>query len=406
MGMDSAAESFWRQMSAAHKMKEDIFTLCFARQPTADRKGTEAGAMTLGGVDTRLHTSPIVYVGVTISNSFYGIHLRNVYLRKGGGGDSALSSDPSLTVKKVAISEDDLNRATTIVDSGTTDTYFTRNIASAFQSLWKEMTGNNYNNSPVSLTKEELDNLPTILFQVAGLANVNEEIAKASSEPIAGLAGSLDPDHPYDVLWAMPPSHYMEFDDDLKKYVPRFYTDEGRGSVLGANVMMGHDIIFDQVNGKLGIAESNCDYVDLVTKNGFQWNKDADYKKVDSIPEAAPNTDAPNTDTQMQSGKDQAEAETDDKETELHSNPTETHNDVSQGFCESPICQVSVVLAVLVTIAIGIAMRVKMSSGAAGIRVPYSSELELQRADENGTYRDKPMDPHSSDSDEEFEDEK
>ena len=62
MGMDMAKESFWNQMSAADKMKEDIFTLCFARQPSADRGGTEAGAMTLGGVDTRLHTSPLVLV--------------------------------------------------------------------------------------------------------------------------------------------------------------------------------------------------------------------------------------------------------------------------------------------------------------------------------------------------------
>lgn len=38
MGMDNAHESFWHQMSAAGRIDEDVFTLCFARQPTADRK--------------------------------------------------------------------------------------------------------------------------------------------------------------------------------------------------------------------------------------------------------------------------------------------------------------------------------------------------------------------------------
>ena len=155
MGMDNAHESFWHQMSAAGGIDEQIFTLCFARQPTADRKGTEAGAMTLGGVDTRLHTSPQVYAEVSVSNAFYGVHVRNVYLRAGGGGDSAISTNPSLQVKRVDISEAELNRGTTIVDSGTTDTYFTRNIASAFQKLWKEMTGKSYSNSPVNLKTEE-----------------------------------------------------------------------------------------------------------------------------------------------------------------------------------------------------------------------------------------------------------
>jgi len=203
MGMDNAHESFWHQMSAAGEMKEDIFTLCFGRQPTADRQGTEAGAMTLGGVDTRLHTSPVVYASVSVSNAFYGVHIRNVYLRAGGGGDSAQSTDPNIAVKRVDISEAELNRGTTIVDSGTTDTYFTRSIATAFHALWKDFTGKTYNNNPVNLSEKELNSLPTILFQLQGLGDINEKLAKDNTQPVVGLVGALDPEHPYDVLLAM-----------------------------------------------------------------------------------------------------------------------------------------------------------------------------------------------------------
>lgn len=396
MGMDNAHESFWHQMSAAGRIDEDIFTLCFARQPAADRKGTEAGAMTLGGVDTRLHTSPLVYASVGVSNAFYGVHIRNVYLRKGGGGDSAMSSDPALEVKRVDISEADLNRGTTIVDSGTTDTYFTRNIASAFHSLWKEMTGKTYNNNPVSLTEDQLNAMPTILFQLQGLTDLNEKMAKESSEPLVGLVGQLDAEHPYDVLLAMPPSHYMEYDNDLKKYVPRFYTDEGRGSVLGANVMMGHNIVFDQVNGRLGIAESHCDYADLVTKLGFDWTPRVPYS---ANGDGVPADEEKATETQgEQKGKNDEEEENKFLEASAMDDGAG-----EAGFCGTTTCQGGVAGVVLVAIIAGIMMRKRGSSDGKGIPVPLDNGLELQGTapddGEFGTYRDE------VDDDDEFQDE-
>ena len=59
----------------------------------------------------------------------------------------------------------------------------------------------------------------------------------------------------------MPPSHYMERDEQSGGYVARFYLDErGYQALLGANIMMGHDILFDVEEGSLGFAESHCDY--------------------------------------------------------------------------------------------------------------------------------------------------
>jgi hypothetical protein len=273
MGMENARESFWSQMFSAHKISVQQFSLCFSRPPTSDRKGTEAGAMTMGGYDTRLHDkSELVYATLDHSSSgFYSVHVRKMYLRAGGGGDSASSTNDSLDLVQLDISETDVNRGQVILDSGTTDTYFTRRIATEFSNAFKELTGKKYSHSGVMLTKEELDSYPTIIIQMVGDETMNKQI-RGEKANVVGLADVIDPEHPNDVILAIPPSHYFEYDEDYKKYVARFYTDEGSGSVLGANSMMGHDVFFDVDNNRVGLAESSCDYTGLVkTYSDGSW---------------------------------------------------------------------------------------------------------------------------------------
>lgn len=83
---------------------------------------------------------------------------------------------------------------------------------------------------------------------------------------MVGLAGDLDPDHPYDVLLAIPPSHYFEYSKHDDVYAARFLPTANYQSIIGANSMMGHDILFDGDTMNIGWAESQCDYPDLVRK--------------------------------------------------------------------------------------------------------------------------------------------
>jgi len=133
------------------------------------------------------------------------------------------------------------------------------------------MTGNDYNHNPVSLTDEEIDKLPTIILVISGYdkEKVGDE-SDADPNDVANYIGDVTDlsENPRDVVLAIPAAHYMEFDPDNGKYVPRFYTEESSGSVLGANAMMGHDVYFDIARGRIGFAESSCDYVSLLLSEG------------------------------------------------------------------------------------------------------------------------------------------
>eukprot|EP00804_Cyclotella_cryptica_P023492 CCRYP_012138-RA/>CCRYP_012138-RA protein AED:0.11 eAED:0.11 QI:0/0/0/1/1/1/2/0/656 len=267
MGMENDNTAFWKQMFSKKAIPKPEFSLCFWRQDNAEREGTGAGAMTLGGVDPRLHSSPMVYATNLKGSGFYAVHLKAVYLRE-GGGSSAKIEDMS-KMHKLDVSESALNRGNVIVDSGTTDTYFTREIAAPFQRAWKDIMGNEYNHNAVTLTQEDIAALPTIIIVLEGHAGGVGDETDADPNEVPGYAGDILADvSPRDVVLAIPGSHYMEFDPDTGKYVARFYTDEGSGSVLGANAMMGHDIYFDTTNGRIGFAESDCDYTALLMQEG------------------------------------------------------------------------------------------------------------------------------------------
>jgi hypothetical protein len=376
MGMDDASASFWSQMFSAHKISVKQFSLCFSRQPTPDRKGTEAGAMTMGGYDTRLHDkSDMVFASTDHSGSgFYAVHVRKMYLRAGGGGDSASSTDVSLDLVQIDASETDLNRGQVIVDSGTTDTYFTRRIATAFNNAFKELTGKDYKNSSMKLTKTELDSYPTILLQLVGDETMNTQV-RDHHEHVVGLADVVDPEFPNDVILAVPPSHYFEYDDHSKKYVPRFYTDEGSGSVLGANSMMGHDIFFDIDNKRVGFAESTCDYTGLVkTYSDGSWTPPDPGRQ--ETPDASNSNESNVPDGDSGSG---------------------TIAPAVGGACSSLSCQMSFVLAVVA--AVGIVAFVVVRRTPAGPDYALTSELELgttNKSDETDEefvrYRDAPAD--------------
>ncbi|VEU36150.1 unnamed protein product [Pseudo-nitzschia multistriata] len=290
MGMSNQASTYWSQMFEAQKMGPDRqFALCFSRPVHIAREGTEAGAMTLGGVDTRLHRTPMVYTPNfnTGRATFFSTRIRRMMLRDGKYGTSVQSTadNPNLGLTVLDIDPSILNKGGTIVDSGTTDTYFNSAIGGEFKRVFRKITGREHTNSGLDLTEEEVLALPTILIQLISNDETNGHVDDMFHTP--GLAGAMDKPNKSDVILAIPPTHYMEYDEKSKKYTSRFYTTERSGNVLGANAMMGHDIFFDVDTKRIGWAESDCDYTAKVRENGYDFDITGELKKAEAAGTAA-----------------------------------------------------------------------------------------------------------------------
>jgi hypothetical protein len=125
------------------------------------------------------------------------------------------------------------------------------------------MVKESYSHSAVQLSEAELHSRPTLLIQLAGDVAMNQALAQQQDQALPGLAGSLDPDHPYDTIIAVPASHMYEYNDEDDTYTARVYLEGGGRNVIGANSIMGHDVFFDVDNNRIGWSESDCNYRNL-----------------------------------------------------------------------------------------------------------------------------------------------
>jgi len=277
MGLSQHEATLPRAMYDQGKIERRTFAMCFRREVVVSKKGISAGVITLGGIDTTLHTSPILWMKNLSVRGWYTIYVKNIYLRN-GGGQSARNDDPTHSnVKRITGDTFAMNSGKgVILDSGTTDTYLHISMKKPFNDAWKKITGKAYSNNPIKLSRGDLLKLPTILIQIMA-DNKHIDPNLGSPDDIVGLAGStVDYDSPYDILLAVPSTHYMEYSPSKGVYTSRFYFTETQGGVIGANSLQGHDVIFDWEHGRIGLAESDCVIVDSLSDTFTQKNEAAD----------------------------------------------------------------------------------------------------------------------------------
>ncbi len=62
-----------------------------------------------------------------------------------------------------------------------------------------------------------------------------------------------------DVTLTVPPERlFVNMVWDQGAYCLSMYSNGGSGAVLGANVMMGNDVVFDLASRRIGFADSDC----------------------------------------------------------------------------------------------------------------------------------------------------
>lgn len=235
MGISAHPATLPKKMYDARAIKHNMFTLCFKRELSVSKEGVTAGIMTLGGIDTRLNTSPMVYAKNIAESGWYTVNVKHIYLRKGGGSSAKPKSSNWKNDEIVHLPMDSKSVNSgkgVIVDSGTTDTYLSKSLQKAFYQNWKAMTGMTYSNSALKLTREEIKKLPTLLVQLEAFDGMGEKellsMEQQAGTAVVGLVGSLDVTSPRDVLLAIPAEHFFEYSPSRDTYTSRLYFTETR----------------------------------------------------------------------------------------------------------------------------------------------------------------------------------
>ena len=109
-------------------------------------------------------------------------------------------------------------------------------IKGAFIMAWRELMGFDFPTTPIDIKGEDLRDWPTIIIQLQGARHLtgDEEFDVSHPEKVPNKAAILDPEHPDDILIALPPSHYMEYSFRNRTYFSRFeFAGGGENSAVG-----------------------------------------------------------------------------------------------------------------------------------------------------------------------------
>mmetsp|Transcript_47308 Transcript_47308/g.92277 ORF Transcript_47308/g.92277 Transcript_47308/m.92277 type:complete len:1024 (-) Transcript_47308:128-3199(-) len=272
MGMSADKSTLVKQLYDQKRIQHNMFSLCYGRSDEHSKEGVYSGAMTIGASNDVWYTSPMVYASSTKDSGWYTVYVEAIYLREGvvNGRGSASPDNKSQKIVQINIEQGLVNSGKgVIVDSGTTDTYLSSRMSGPFKEAFKKLFGKDWSKQAKVLTQNELEKMPTILFQLKAFNRKDTLLDPKSTPGLVGNVPGIDSDnsHANDILVAMPPWHYMEYSSSSKLWTPRIYFEERSGGVLGANTMMGHEILFDWENSRVGFAESNCDYEEMVRES-------------------------------------------------------------------------------------------------------------------------------------------
>ena len=227
LGLARHATSLVAAYYKAAAIPRNAFSLCLT---------LDAGHLSLGGsLPTHYHVEPMRTTPVTREHGWYSVEV--VMLLVGGLPITSVERHPRLLKS--------LNGGKgCILDSGTTDTFLPQELAGAVGEAVLAYTDGLTDFSDrlrvKSFTFDEFRSLPDVTFVFANNVTLN-----------------------------MVPRNYMEgvaFDaedrvqswDGLRVLTNRIYIEEAEGSVLGANAMFGHDILFDVQGHQIGIARADC----------------------------------------------------------------------------------------------------------------------------------------------------
>ena len=223
MGLANNDKSFVSVMHKVGVIKNDIFGLCLAKM---------GGYFSIGEINTTYHREKINYVKMERSSLFYSIDMEYIF------------------INDIKINSFSKSKYQIIIDSGTTISYFPKDVFNEIVDKTKSIC-NSYENKNACGKYEYDRNLgPCFIFDDIEKMNVGV----LHYWPKFNFILNND----YNFRWT---SDQYVFNDTNKKRMRAcmgFNSQNGRFT-MGSTWMIGHEIIFDKQNKKIGFVEANCD---------------------------------------------------------------------------------------------------------------------------------------------------
>lgn len=211
----------------ANVIYRNAFSLCLTM---------DAGHLSLGGsIPTQYHREPMKMTPITREHGWYSVEVTQLLV----GGIEVTSSENNFSLLQSINSGKGC-----ILDSGTTDTYLPATLAKRFGKAAVTATNGLTDFSDRARQRmysfAEFQRLPQITFMLANNVTL-------TMEPRNYMEGvPLDP--------VGQASKWQ----GKKILTNRVYLEENDGAVLGANAMIGVDILFDIQGHQVGIAKADC----------------------------------------------------------------------------------------------------------------------------------------------------
>lgn len=211
----------------AKAIPRNAFSLCLT---------IDAGSLSLGGsMPAQFHMEPMKMTPITREHGWYSVEVTQLLV-----GDIEVTSPES----RVSLLHSINAGKGCILDSGTTDTYLPSKLAKSFGKAAMITTDGLTDFSDGvrrrSYSFAEFEMLPNLTFVMANNVTL-------TMQPRYYMEG-ITLDHLNEVeTWT-----------GKKVLTNRVYLDEAEGAVLGANAMIGFDILFDTQGHQVGIAKADC----------------------------------------------------------------------------------------------------------------------------------------------------
>jgi len=188
------------------------------------------------------HIEPMYFSKLTGDHGLYALELHNVYI-----GDYCITCDNTpdreANERHSRIMGTFQSGKGTLLDSGTTDTYFPRVADEIFQEVWKAKVGCKME-SKRRYTYLEFLKMPHI--SVVFYPNATIVVPPSSyMEGVPMDTNATDPD--VVIPWK-----------ERRTLTMRLYMEETEGAVLGANFMYNYDVLYDLERNRVGFARANC----------------------------------------------------------------------------------------------------------------------------------------------------